>query len=129
MQNTVGILHQHNMQIDYPTEPDWKQFTLKLNARLAALPPPVAQLNYSGQMFNWLRKVITPQPAWVTSLAAVATLILLIFQGSIISSSFLSHKIMSANEIRTFTQNIPDYNQPLEQRIALTKYVFEKTNS
>ncbi|MDI6783393.1 MAG: hypothetical protein QME64_04765 [bacterium] len=129
MQNTVGFVQQQQIPIDYPTEPDWEQFTLKLNTRLAALPSPVILPKYNELFFTWIRKMITPQPAWATSLAAVATVILLVFQGSIISSSFLSHRAMQPRETKSVMQVTSDYYLTFATRIAETKNVFEKTNS
>jgi anti-sigma factor RsiW len=129
LQDTIGIIHQSSVEIEYPTELDWARFNIKLHTRLAVTQPPVVQLQYGKLILDWFRRTLIPQPAWVTSLASIATLILLLFQGSIISSSFFSHKIVKSEEIKSVTQSIHSYEQPLEQRIALTKYVFEKTNS
>jgi predicted anti-sigma-YlaC factor YlaD len=124
LQDTLGIINRHNEPIDYPIELDWKQFNLKLHTRLAAIQPSVVQPQYGRLILNWFRRTLIPQPTWVTSLASIATIILLLFQGSIIS-----HKFVKSESIKLVAQGINSYEQPLEKRIALTKYVFEKTNS
>jgi predicted anti-sigma-YlaC factor YlaD len=129
LQDTIGIIHQQNVGIEFPTELDWKRFNLKLHTRLASIQSTAARPQYGTLLLNWFRRTLIPQPAWATSLASIATLILLLFQGSIISSTFISHKIAKSEDFKSITQSINSYEQPLEQRVALTKYVFEKTNS
>ncbi len=128
---TLGLVTQHQEPILYPSELDWKRFSIQLHARLAELQPPVVNARYSDIIFNWLRKVIIPQPAWATTMAAITTLILLVFQGSILSNHLITHSINISNfkSNNTLAQLIPNCERPMEKRIALTKDIFEKTKS
>lgn len=129
LKDTLGIITRHQEPIRYPSELDWKRFSIQLNARLAELQPPPVNSRYSDIIMKWLRRVIIPQPAWATTMAAITTLVLLVFQGSILSNHLVSHRISNFKSNNTLVQLIPNCERPMEQRIALTKDIFEKTKS
>lgn len=133
MQNTVGLIQQYKSKIVYPTEPDWNQFTTKLTARLAEfkpnIPTPVFHADYRVTLRKWLRVILVPQPTWVPSLAAIATVVIIIFQGALFSRASLSHTLFKYLDTKNAQQTSSNYQSTMEQRIAVTKYVFEKTNS
>ena len=133
MQNTIGLVRQYQSEIIYPTEPDWNQFTIKLNTRLAELRPdsqsPVLPADYRAKLFKWLRAIIAPQPAWVPSLAAITTVVLLIFQGAMFSGTSRYHTLFKYHDTKGTKQVSSSYQNTVERRIAITKYVFEQTNS
>jgi hypothetical protein len=129
LKDTLGMINRHQEPIPYPTELDWQRFSSQLNARLAELPTPVVVPRYRDFIIDWLRKVLVPQPSWATNLAAVVTVILLIFQGIILSRPYISIRPIKSIEFRISEQDIYLSNQPIEQRIALTQYVFNETKS